>query len=355
MKISWAVVSWLIAVGVLSAQTQALPSGDTYIQESVSVGDGLSSNFYLSSCPQLESIVRENTVALLNADITQAAGLLRLQFHDCFVQGCDASVLLNGTANDPSEQTAPPNLSLRPPAIALINQIKKIVEAKCPLTVSCADIVTLASREAILKAGGPFIPFPLGRRDSLTHATVNEVLNNLPGFTLNTTQLLTSFASKNLNLFDLVALSGGHTIGKGHCAAFTNRLYPQQDPTLENSFAKLLYKICPTPNSGNTTNLDHQSPNLFDNKYYVNLVAMQGLFTSDETLYTDSRTRELVLLYAMNMQAFFQQFSISMIKMSMVGVLTGSNGQIRRQCNVPNANSDAILQVTEDEPSYTAM
>ena len=47
---------------------------------------GLSWKFYSTSCPSLESIVKQRMRAYLSADITQAAGLLRLHFHDCFVQ-----------------------------------------------------------------------------------------------------------------------------------------------------------------------------------------------------------------------------------------------------------------------------
>lgn len=47
---------------------------------------GLSWNYYDVSCPNLEAIVREQLKEVLEKDIGQAAGLLRLHFHDCFVQ-----------------------------------------------------------------------------------------------------------------------------------------------------------------------------------------------------------------------------------------------------------------------------
>ena len=48
--------------------------------------DGLSWTFYKKTCPALESIVKSILNEALDEDITQAAGLLRLHFHDCFVQ-----------------------------------------------------------------------------------------------------------------------------------------------------------------------------------------------------------------------------------------------------------------------------
>ena len=76
-------------------------------------------------------------------------------------QGCDGSVLLNYTKwiNDEgrfdttiivSEQTALPNLnSLRSSAFQIIEDMKEVLEDACPLTVSCADILALAARDAI--------------------------------------------------------------------------------------------------------------------------------------------------------------------------------------------------------------
>lgn len=51
------------------------------------LGDGdLKTGFYSSSCPKAESIVRSTVENYFNKDPTLAAALLRLHFHDCFVQ-----------------------------------------------------------------------------------------------------------------------------------------------------------------------------------------------------------------------------------------------------------------------------
>lgn len=47
---------------------------------------GLAYNFYQKSCPSLESIVRSVTWAQVAANPALPARLLRLHFHDCFVQ-----------------------------------------------------------------------------------------------------------------------------------------------------------------------------------------------------------------------------------------------------------------------------
>eukprot|EP01018_Ginkgo_biloba_P009043 Gb_37292 [translate_table: standard] len=307
--------------------------------------EGLSWTFYSQSCPNLESIVNATLDSILEEDISQAAGLLRLHFHDCFVQGCDASVLLNGSASDPSEQDAPPNLTLRAQAFKIINDIKAAVEAACSGIVSCADILTLAARDSIRKAGGPAYAVPLGRRDSLDFANESVTVANIPSPRSNVSVLMSVFGAKGFSLTDLVALSGGHTIGIGHCSSFTNRLYPTQVSTIDQTFAKILYSTCPTNTTDNTTNLDILTPNVFDNKYYVNQLNRQVLFTSDETLYFDnSTTRSILTSFAINQAFFFQQFVVGMFKMGQLGVLTGSQGEIRKNCSVPNSSSSSYSE-----------
>ncbi|XP_052191259.1 peroxidase 12-like [Diospyros lotus] len=312
------------------------------------IENGLSWSFYESSCPKLESIIRDHLREVFQDDIGQAAGLLRVHFHDCFVQGCDASVLLAGSANSPSEQEAPPNLTLRREALKIIEDLRELVHKKCGMVVSCADITAIAARDSVYLSGGPEYNVPLGRRDSLNFATRETVLANIPAPTSNTSFLLSSLAGKNFDATDVVALSGGHTIGRGHCAAFTNRLYPDQDPTMAKNFAKKLKTICPEENASNstTTDLDVRTPDGFDNKYYVNLVHRQGLFTSDQDLYTEERTREIVESFADDEALFFDKFVAAMLKMGQLSVLTGKEGEIRAKCSVRN---EELKSVVEDE------
>ena len=151
-----------------------------------------------------------------------------------------------------------------------------------------------------MQSGGPDYDVPLGRRDGLTFATTNVTLQNLPRPSANASTILASLATKNFDPTDVVALSGGHTIGISHCTSFTCRFYPTQDPSMDKTFANNLKGICPALNSTNTTVLDIRSPDKFDNKYYVDLMNRQGLFTSDQDLYTDSRTRGIVTSFAIN-------------------------------------------------------
>ncbi|WOL02329.1 hypothetical protein Cni_G11048 [Canna indica] len=311
--------------------------------------DGLSFDFYKSTCPSLKSVVRSYLQQAFKNDVGLAAGLLRVHFHDCFVQGCDGSILLDGSAGGPSEKNAPPNLTLRPTAFKAINDLQALITKACGQVVSCADITALSARDSVFLSGGPDYEVAVGRRDGLSFATTNDVLKFLPAPSSNVTVLINALNQLNLDTTDLVTLSGGHTIGIGHCTSFQNRLFPSQDPSMDKTYAKNLYATCPAVNTVNTTVLDIRTPNTFDNKYYVDLMNRQGLFTSDQDLYTDKRTRDIVTSFAVNQQLFYERFVYSMTKMGQLNVLTGNKGEIRKNCSAMNTGSKFLWSVADGE------
>ncbi|CAI0401729.1 unnamed protein product [Linum tenue] len=125
----------------------------------------LSTNFYDSTCPTALSTIRSGIRTAVQRERRMAASLIRLHFHDCFVQGCDASILLDDTSSLTGEKTARPNAnSVR--GYNVIDDVKSRVESQCPGVVSCADIVAVAARDASEALGGPTWTVNLGRRDS---------------------------------------------------------------------------------------------------------------------------------------------------------------------------------------------
>jgi peroxidase len=109
---------------------------------------GLSFDFYKHSCPQVERIAEEMVTAAVVNDPGLVPALIRMLFHDCAVQGCDGSVLLDNSTAGVSEKVYPPNKTLRPSAFNLINDIHERTVKECGLVVSCADIIPLTARDA---------------------------------------------------------------------------------------------------------------------------------------------------------------------------------------------------------------
>ncbi|WOL12204.1 peroxidase 3-like [Canna indica] len=271
-----------------------------------------------------------------------AASLLRMHFHDCFVRGCDASVLLDSTSTNQAEKAAIPNQTLR--GFDFIDRVKSLIEEECPGVVSCADTLALAARDAVAVIGGPFWRVPTGRRDGLISNSA-EALSEIPSPSFNLSALLNSFATKGLDITDLVLLSGAHTIGVASCRAFSNRLYNftgkgDEDPSLDRFYAANL-KQNKCKNSTDKTTLVEMDPGsfrTFDVGYYRNLLKRRGLFQSDAALMTDATTKEAIvsLVYG-PVEMFFSQFALSMEKLGTIQVLTGSSGEIRRNCAVVNS------------------
>ncbi|CAL5097109.1 unnamed protein product [Urochloa decumbens] len=296
----------------------------------------LQNNFYGSSCPQAEATVRNVTEGIIRNDPTMGAALMRLFFHDCFVRGCDASILLDPTSN---------NTQVEKKAIALrgydaVNKIKAAVESACPGVVSCADILAFAARDSAVVSGGfDSFDMPSGRRDGIVSKLI-DVLQNIPSPIFKLQELINNFAAKGLNADDLVTLSGAHSFGQAHCSFVNGRLYPSVDPTMNATYAAALKTVCPAPGTGGGDPLLNNNrvtdPNVLSNRYYSNLVTGQVLFVSDQQLMNSSYTAAKVVNNSADAATWMGQFQVALVKMGGIQVLTGTAGQVRKYCNVVN-------------------
>ncbi|KDP25489.1 hypothetical protein JCGZ_20645 [Jatropha curcas] len=296
----------------------------------------LSSNFYDSTCPNALSTIRTVVDSAVDSDPRMAASLIRLHFHDCFVQGCDGSVLLEDTATFTGERTARNNAaSLR--GFSVIDDAKSQIESICPGVFSCADIVAVAARDASVAASGPSWTVNLGRRDSTT-ASLSEANSDLPGFTDSLTRLISLFGEKGLSERDMVALSGAHTLGQARCLTFRARIY-SNGSDIDPDFATTRQGNCPSDTnsgSGNLAPLDLVTPNTFDNNYYSNIIARRGLLQSDQVLFSGGSTDSIVNEYSSDGSSFSSDFAAAMVRMGNIDPLTGTQGEIRRICTAIN-------------------
>ncbi|KAL6888189.1 hypothetical protein ACP4OV_009215 [Aristida adscensionis] len=330
----------------------------------------LSPGFYSSSCPTVHGVVRQVVSQAVMNDTRAGAALLRLFYHDCFVNGCDASLLLDDTPTTPGEKGAGPNAGGSTFGYDVIDAAKAQLEAACPGVVSCADVLALAARDAVnlvrrrrhlsppspppspssprttknqpnhplpllTQLGGPSWAVPLGRRDA-TSPNATGAAADLPGPDSGAAALLAAFAAKGLAARDLAALSGAHTVGMARCASFRARVYCDAD--VSAAFAASRREACPAAGGdADLAPLDALTPGEFDNGYYRNLVAGAGLLHSDQQLFNNGPLDQLVRLYSANGDAFSADFAASMIRLGAVAPLTGAAGEVRLDCRKVNS------------------
>ncbi|BAH92139.1 Os03g0339400 [Oryza sativa Japonica Group] len=90
----------------------------------------LDPHFYDGLCPAALPTIKRIVEEAVAAEPRMGASLLRLHFHDCFVNGCDGSILLDDTPFFTGEKNAAPNMnSVR--GFDVIDRIKDAVNAAC--------------------------------------------------------------------------------------------------------------------------------------------------------------------------------------------------------------------------------
>ncbi|OEL35710.1 putative L-ascorbate peroxidase 4 [Dichanthelium oligosanthes] len=162
------------------------------------------------------------------------------------------------------------------------------IKAKNP-KITYADLYQLAGVVAVEVTGGPTVEFVPGRRDS----SVCPREGRLPDAKKGAPHLRDIFYRMGLTDKDIVALSGGHTLGRAH---------PERSG-FEGAWT--------------------QEPLKFDNSYFLELLKgeSEGLLQlpTDKALLSDPEFRRYVELYAKDEDAFFKDYAESHKKLSELG------------------------------------
>ncbi|CAL4904604.1 unnamed protein product [Urochloa decumbens] len=174
----------------------------------------------------------------------------------------------------------------------------------------------------------------MGRRDSMT-ASLDAANNDIPTPTFDLSDLTKSFSNKGLSATDMIALSGGTLLGKLDVSisavAYTVKVtltHPLQHHSNQIVQIRLVTIISPPLNAS--------TPYAFDNFYYKNLLNKKGVLHSDQQLFNGGSVDPQTTTYSSNMAKFFTDFSVAMVKMGNISPLTGSSGQIRKNCRKIN-------------------
>ncbi|XP_062144791.1 L-ascorbate peroxidase 3-like [Alnus glutinosa] len=218
--------------------------------------------------------------------------MLRLAWHDA------------GTY-DAKSKTGGPNGSIRTEdelkhsanaGLEIAVRLCELVKAKHP-KITYADLFQLAGVVAVEVTGGPSIEFVPGRKDSFE--ADEEGL--IPDAKQDAQHLRDVFYRMGLTDKDIVALSGGHTLGKAHRE--------------RSGFESLAWTTTPMK---------------FNNSYFVELMKRdsQGLLKlpTDKALVEDPKFRPYVELYAKDEDAFFTDYAASHKRLSELGFTPPSWG-----------------------------
>ncbi|KAJ8771034.1 hypothetical protein K2173_023359 [Erythroxylum novogranatense] len=217
--------------------------------------------------------------------------MLRLAWHDAGTYDAKTSTGgPNGSIRNEQEYIHNANNGLKI-AIDFCEEIK----AKHP-KVTYADLYQLAGVVAVEITGGPTIDFVPGRKDSAESPEEGR----LPDAHKDASHLRDVFYRMGLSDKDIVALSGGHTLGRAHKG--------------RSGF------------DGPWT----QNPWKFDSSYFQELLrgGAKGLLKlpTDKVLVEDPKFRTLVELYAKDEDAFFADYAASHKKLSELGFTPVSSG-----------------------------
>ncbi|KAL7222200.1 hypothetical protein ACSBR1_024000 [Camellia fascicularis] len=296
------------SASILSYLSMSLPlfisSTEAKKFKDVDDSGSLEYDFYCESCPQAQKIIRSSVA---RSDVAPVP--LRLVFHDCFIEGCDASVLLDAIDGVDREKESPPNETLK--GFDLIDIIKSKLEEACPGVVSCADILVLAARES---GGGPFY-LKTGRRDS--NLSFSEIATyELPSPQDDLPQTITSFASRGFDERETVSLLGAHSIGTIRCKFILNGLYnfswtDEPDPTIDIEVV-----ISSSPEEARMEMGYASRGSGFGMLYYRSLLEDRGILYVDQQLTVGEETESWVGAYASAVSLFRKDFAVAMMKLS---------------------------------------
>ncbi|KAF5462971.1 hypothetical protein F2P56_018931 [Juglans regia] len=189
------------------------------------------------------------------------------------------------------------------------------VKAKHP-KITYADLYQLAGIVAVEVTGGPSIDFVPGRKDSLESPEEGR----LPDARQGAKHLRDVFYRMGLSDKDIVALSGGHTLGKAHKE--------------RSGFESLPWTTDPLK---------------FDNSYFVELLKgdSKGLLKlpTDKVLVEDPKFRSYVELYAKDEDAFFIDYAASHKKLSELGFFIPPSSGLKRRTMLTKSTVRVVIAV----------
>jgi len=266
--------------------------------------------------------VKTDIVSLIDTDMDQRddgtsliGTFVRLAWH---CSGSYSAVDSTGGSNGARMRFSPEAIWGANAGLLVARDALEPIKKKYP-TLSYADIYTLAGVVAIEEAGGPTIPYMLGRSDFDSGAT-SPPDGRLPdadkGSPRNTIQHIRDiFNRMGFNDREIVALLGAHALGRCH----TNRSgywgpWTFGETTFSNEYFRLLVEETWTPK------LLHDGEAWTGPDQYEDPSGALMMLPSDMAILWDPGFKKYVQLYAQDEELFFRDFAVVFGKLLALGV-----------------------------------
>ncbi|CAL0326404.1 unnamed protein product [Lupinus luteus] len=263
-------------------------------------GSNLVYDFYRESCPQAQDIVRSAIARIYFDHRDVSPALLRLFFHDCFIQdGGPFYPVLTGRKDSHRSFFEEATNSIPRPD----DNVTRTLHLFGLKGFNERETVSLLGGHNIGKIGCEFIHPRLynfmgtGQPDpSIPHDFLLQMWLNCPDNTTTTTDEFPDFVVSK-------QMSSHSDLGMSYMQALSASV---------------------------------SSGAAFDTHYYQSLLRGRGLLFADQQLMAAEKTARLVSAYASDDGSTFRMdFARVMLKMSNLDVLSGLQGQIRLNCSQP--------------------
>lgn len=251
-------------------------------------------------------------------------------------QGCDASILLDETptGEDVEKKAAQNGPFVR--GFEVIDDIKSQLEAQCPGVVSCADILAFTNRDSLVFTGVPGYKVAAGRRDGQA-SLAKTVEGNLPLADTSAEENIQLFQKKGMSLEELVVLAGAHSIGNAHCSIVSDRFHdPEKAKGIDRGYLIKMQSLTICETDSQDLPFDPYSQQKMDSHFYRELLTNQALLESDHNLAHEPRTKSIMKKLVDDQMGWLAKFTSAIKKLGETEVLTGNQGEIRKQCRAVN-------------------
>ncbi|CAN1269410.1 Peroxidase 57 [Linum perenne] len=199
-----------------------------------------------------------------------------------------------------------------PQAEAIVTRVSA-VEFACPATISCADVIALATRDAVSLAGGPRYAVPTGRLDGLVSSATDI---KLPAPSASVYLAHTQFLQPlGFTLPEMVVLLGAHTVGSAHCSSFHDRVINfmgtgRPGPSMDLALVRKLMATCGRGGGNATAALDQGTSISFDSSFYREVGRKKGVLLIDQELGTNPATSGIVSCLGRDELRFKRRFNV---------------------------------------------